>query len=208
MLMPADTPRRHFNPGGRRGAYPSLLPSVGVDRDSIGLLLASTLAGLAVLLAVVALARQPFLLLVAVPLAVGAYLVWRGATGQFWFGFGDERFREVRPGGDPRREDARGSDSRGPFQQGRRGGPASEPRDRRRARRERDARERSGTRSRSRETLDRREAYRVLGLSPGADDDAVKAAYRRQVKAVHPDADGGDPEAFRRLTAAYETLRE
>ena len=56
--------------------------------------------------------------------------------------------------------------------------------------------------------MNRREAYRILGLSPGADPAAVKAAYRRKVKAVHPDADSGDPEAFRKVTAAYETLRE
>jgi curved DNA-binding protein CbpA len=36
----------------------------------------------------------------------------------------------------------------------------------------------------------------------------VRAAYRERVKEVHPDTEGGDEEAFKRVTRAYETLRE
>jgi hypothetical protein len=184
-----------------------------VDRDSIGLLLASTLAGLAVLLAVVALARQPFLLLVALPFAVGAYLVWRGATGQFSWGLTGGRFREARRAQERREWERRQGDSRGPFEQARDGGPFQQARRGSRSRsqarqRTTGARRGPGPQERAREALDRREAYRVLGLSPDADAAAVKAAYRKQVKRVHPDADGGDPEAFRRVTAAYETLQK
>jgi curved DNA-binding protein CbpA len=50
------------------------------------------------------------------------------------------------------------------------------------------------------------EAYRVLGLSPGSDADAVRDAYREKVKNVHPDAEGGDEESFKRVNEAYETL--
>jgi curved DNA-binding protein CbpA len=53
-----------------------------------------------------------------------------------------------------------------------------------------------------------REAYRVLGLDPGANQRAIRDAYRRKVKDVHPDADGGDEEEFKRVAAAYETLRQ
>lgn len=175
-----------------------------VDRDTIGLVLASTLAGLAVLLAVVALARQPFLLLVAVPFAVGAYLVWRGATGQFSGGLTGGRFRErVREGEQggrgPYRE-GRGQARRGPFRQartGRRGSTWTTGR--------RDPRE---AERRGEERRERRAAYRVLGLSPDANAAAVRAAYREKVKTTHPDADEGDRETFQRVNAAYELLKE
>jgi len=52
------------------------------------------------------------------------------------------------------------------------------------------------------------EAYRRLGLDPDADDDAVRRAYRERVKSVHPDREGGDEEEFKRVTEAYEVLRE
>jgi len=54
----------------------------------------------------------------------------------------------------------------------------------------------------------RAEAYRILGLGDSADADSVKQAYRRKVKEVHPDTDGGDEEAFKRVTEAYETLTD
>ena len=38
--------------------------------------------------------------------------------------------------------------------------------------------------------LTREEAYRILGLEPGADDEAVRAAYRDLMKRVHPDQGG------------------
>jgi hypothetical protein len=54
----------------------------------------------------------------------------------------------------------------------------------------------------------REEAYRTLDLDPGADEATVKEAYRRKVKSVHPDADSGDEETFKRVTAAYERLTD
>ena len=50
-------------------------------------------------------------------------------------------------------------------------------------------------------------AFDRLGLSPTADTDEVKAAYRRRVKDVHPDH-GGDSESFKRLQDAYATAKE
>lgn len=188
-------------------------PTGGVDRDTLGLFVASTLAGLAVLLALVALARQPFLLVVSVPLGVGAYLVWRGATGRFGFGLtGGRRVRETRFR-EAAGEQATGSRTAGarPGPRGRAaasGGRAADRRGDPRRRRERRRRRTAGTRAdRSSRPLGRREAYRVLGLPPDADADAVKAAYREQVKRTHPDAEGGDRETFQRVNAAYETLR-
>jgi hypothetical protein len=51
-----------------------------------------------------------------------------------------------------------------------------------------------------------RAAYRELGLSATASAEEVTAAYRRQVKAVHPDH-GGDEDAFRRVREAYTTAK-
>jgi hypothetical protein len=50
-------------------------------------------------------------------------------------------------------------------------------------------------------------AFSRLGLTPTADADEVRTAYRRRVKNVHPDQ-GGDSESFRRLREAYTTAKE
>ena len=52
------------------------------------------------------------------------------------------------------------------------------------------------------------EAYRILDLQPGADETAIRDAYREEVKRLHPDTEDGDAEAFKRVTAAYERLVE
>lgn len=51
------------------------------------------------------------------------------------------------------------------------------------------------------------EAYGRLGISRGASEAEVKAAYRSEVKAVHPDQ-GGDEESFKRLREAYVTAKD
>lgn len=47
--------------------------------------------------------------------------------------------------------------------------------------------------------------YEVLGIDPDADEAEVRAAYRRRVKAVHPDQ-GGSVEQFQAVQDAYERL--
>jgi hypothetical protein len=52
--------------------------------------------------------------------------------------------------------------------------------------------------------------YAELGLAQGASSAAIDEAYRRQAKALHPDRNP-DPtaeERFKRLSAAYEVLRD
>ncbi len=41
-------------------------------------------------------------------------------------------------------------------------------------------------------SMTRGEAYAVLGLKPGADEAAIRAAYHRLMRAAHPDAGGSD----------------
>ena len=53
--------------------------------------------------------------------------------------------------------------------------------------------------------LDASEARAVLGVSADADADAIRAAHRRLVRAVHPDK-GGSADLTRRINAARDVL--
>lgn len=53
--------------------------------------------------------------------------------------------------------------------------------------------------------MDEHEALAVLGLRGPADAAAVKRAYRRLARRLHPDA-GGDAEEFHRVRRAYEII--
>ncbi|WP_435358467.1 DnaJ domain-containing protein [Haloarchaeobius sp. DFWS5] len=48
--------------------------------------------------------------------------------------------------------------------------------------------------------------YDVLGVSPDPTDSEVRDAFRKKVKQVHPDAEDGDEEAFRRVKRARDDL--
>ena len=49
--------------------------------------------------------------------------------------------------------------------------------------------------------------YAMLGLERDADDGAIKTAYRKAAKGMHPDS-GGDTDQFARLQACYDLLRD
>jgi CysZ protein len=49
------------------------------------------------------------------------------------------------------------------------------------------------------------EAREILGVSATADAEAIRAAHRRLVSAVHPDK-GGSADLTRRINAARDTL--
>lgn len=52
--------------------------------------------------------------------------------------------------------------------------------------------------------------YKVLGVSPDASDEEVKAAYRKLAKKYHPDLNPGDAEAARKMNeinAAYDQIK-
>ncbi len=48
--------------------------------------------------------------------------------------------------------------------------------------------------------------FEVLGVDTDADDAVIKRAYRERVKDTHPDQ-GGSPDEFRRVRAAYEAIQ-
>ena len=57
----------------------------------------------------------------------------------------------------------------------------------------------------------KRDYYEVLGVDKGADDAAIKKAYRQQAKKNHPDVNPGDKEAeerFKEINEAYQVLSD
>ena len=46
--------------------------------------------------------------------------------------------------------------------------------------------------------------YEILGLSPDADDNAIRKAYLELVRRFSPDT---DPEVFKRISRAYEQVK-
>ncbi|MDO8294816.1 MAG: DnaJ C-terminal domain-containing protein [Caulobacter sp.] len=50
-------------------------------------------------------------------------------------------------------------------------------------------------------------AHARLGVGPGADEHALRAAFREAAKRNHPDRPGGDPAAFREIMDAYRFLK-
>jgi len=162
-----------------------------VDRDRLVLGLAAVFAGLTVVLVVLAFVRQLFLLFLALPFAATTYVMWHHATGRIEARARREAQASRATGG---RRERRAPGGFGATARGAARGAASA------------GRSRTGPPPRESETT-RREAYETLDLDPGASEEAVRRAYRSKVKEVHPDADGGDEEAFKRVNRAYERLR-
>ena len=167
--------------------------------------LAAVFAGLTVVLVVLAFVRQLFLLFLALPFAATTYFLWYHATGRL-----AERARrraaQEREHGRTRTQAATDAGPRADWEweRARRrqaagggpgvgggAGPGPGP---------------AGAADARRPPTD--EAYRALGLDPGASTEQVREAYREKVKEVHPDTETGDEEAFKRVNRAYETLTE
>lgn len=145
---------------------------------------------------------EPVLVFVAIPLGLGTYIFWYQSSGQF-----RKRMREAPRG--HRRQASDGGFGAGPragFESAR-GRQARENWQRRQRQQghRREKRQRADGLSETDMTF--AEAYRNLGLEAGADSEAVKRAYRRKVKEVHPDR-GGDEAEFKKVKTAYEMLSE
>jgi molecular chaperone DnaJ len=57
----------------------------------------------------------------------------------------------------------------------------------------------------------KRDFYEVLGVAKGADEAALKSAYRKLAKQFHPDVNKDDPQAeqkFKEVSEAYEILKD
>ncbi|WP_142858261.1 J domain-containing protein [Salinigranum halophilum] len=163
-----------------------------MDRDRLVLGLAAVFAGLTVLLVVLSFTQQLFLLVLAVPFAATTYFMWYQASGRL-----QERTRTRRV--------RAGSRFRGP--QGGQAGPTGPGGFGAGAQRQGQSQSRFGGQQAS-SGPSQREAYRTLGLDPGADEAAVRSAYRERVKEVHPDRPSGDEDEFKRVNRAYERLTE
>lgn len=161
-----------------------------MTRTRLLLAVASVLAGTTVLFAMLGIAYNPVLLVLAAPFGAAAYVLWAGATGRV----GSPRASRVAfgvrgPWGASQRSS--GPSGRWRTRAGTGGTRASDPN--------------HGT-ARFPGEPGRREASHILGVPPDADAETVRKAYRDRVKEVHPD-NGGDEAAFRRVAAAYDRLR-
>lgn len=180
--------------------------------------LAAAFALMTFILGAVAIAFSPALLVLAVVFGFVTYLLYYQASGRMV----NRIYRGV--------ERQAATEDRGQSRGGFGAGPREEwtpPREeqRRRARqqtsrervRQATDRVRGGRRRQRRQRASavqqqsgpsRGEASQILGVDPGADQSTVKSAYRERIKEVHPDADDGDEEEFKRVQAAYERLTE
>ena len=180
--------------------------------------MAATFIGLTALLLVAGVVVSPVLLAVAVPFGFVAYFLWYHASGRLHdrvqreaarAGPGERaRARQRARAAEHRRSayrsagatdggfgrgaaaGARGREGRSAYTSG--AGGAGDPRDR--------APPANG--------MSEHEAYETLGLDPTADSEAVRAAYRKHAKRLHPDGEDGDEAAFKKLNKAYERLSD
>lgn len=151
-----------------------------MKRQRLLIALASVFAGITVLLVMLGVVYNLVIVVFAVPFGVAAYIIWYHATGRL-------AARTRRRRADPFRDRATGD----PRFNGGRTRQAGQP----------------GSRGPD-DDLSAREAYRRLDLEPGADKETVRRAFRRKVKDVHPDREGGDEQAFREVRQAYDRLSE
>jgi hypothetical protein len=172
--------------------------------------LAAAFAAMTVMLAVGTLFVPP-LIVPAILFGVVTYFLYYQASGRLLNRIYRSVEQQAATGGNRARAD-----------QGNRGGFGAGPREkwtpprqeqRRQARRQRvrqEARQRAGNRRRPTQQSGPtpREASQVLGVAVDADESTVKRAYRERIKEVHPDADSGDEEEFKRVQRAYEVLTD
>jgi hypothetical protein len=179
--------------------------------------LAAVFAGMAALFLVLAFAYNLVFLVVAAAFGASAYFVWYHASGRFaqrlYEGVEDRAAADAGGGfGAEPREDWEpprdGPQARAQAEAQGRGGRRAAREQARRAQAEGRRRQRTRRPPGSSDGPTAREAYDALGLSPSADEAAVKEAYREKVKEVHPDRPSGDEDEFKEVKAAYERLTD
>jgi hypothetical protein len=165
---------------------------------------------LTAVLTVVGILASPAVLFLALLFAASTYLMYYHLSGKMAANVYNRVERRAAT-------DGRGGFGAGPREEW---DPPRDGRARRAADRVREARARRQRASREGQQAGRRqrvqqssgptpaEAYSRLDLDPGADEHAVKQAYRERVKETHPDTDGGDEREFKRVKVAYETLTD
>jgi len=177
--------------------------------------IAVALAVSAGVLAVLAVVYNPAIIAISLALGAAAYFMWYQASGRLAARVYRSVEQQAADGRSARTRTRRTRGTGGATREtgGFGAGPREDwtpPGDQSRGRR---SSRTNGARQRRRRTApsttegpSEREAYRLLGVEPGADEERVKRAYREKVKEVHPDTEDGDEEAFKRVNRAYERL--
>ncbi len=165
-----------------------------MHRSRLLLGVAAVFAGITVSLSILGFVYNLFLVVFAIPFGITTAILWYHATGRLQkkvereAAYRDPRGPSANPGTSRERARTRGrtrerarwqarEDGRGRATVGGSSGPSAA------------------------------EAYRILGIDAGADDDAIREAYREKVKRVHPDRADGNEAAFKRVNRAYERVR-
>jgi hypothetical protein len=185
----------------------------GVQRSRLVGALAVTFGAVTVAFAAMGVVYNPMFLAVGALFGAVTYFMWYHASGRLagriYRGVEDRARRNADPGqggfGAGPREEWTGPRSEQRRRAGQRTRAGAGPRERARANAGRAGGRRGGRATKGPSAA---EAYRTLGVEPGADDETVRRAYREKVKDVHPDREGGSREQFKRVTAAYERLTE
>ncbi len=159
--------------------------------------LTAAFGGMSIVLVLVGIATNPAVLLLAAVFAAVTGILYYQASGRLARRVYRRVERQAAVDGGPRA--GRGGFGAGPREEWR--GPRSGPGSGR-------SRTRGSRRRPAPDDRSRQEAYATLGLDPGADQTAIRDAYRDRIKEVHPDAEGGDEVAFREVREAYERLSE
>jgi hypothetical protein len=157
------------------------------------------------ILVVGAVVYSPALFVLAIVFGGVTYILYAHATGRLL----TRVYRRVEQRAATGADAGSGGFGAGPRQEWR--PPREEQRQRASRQRVRQGGQRTGRRRQRPQRqngLTAREAHRILGVEPGADEGTVKQAYRDRIKDVHPDTSGGDEDEFKRVRAAYEVLSE
>lgn len=202
--------------GRGREAYGTRVRRPGVHHERLITGLAAVFGGLALALTAVAVVYSPAVIVLALAFGAAAYFMWYQASGRL----AARVYRSVEQqaaknagrsdGGRTRRASRteRGGFGAGPREDWTPPGGRGSGRRQRARRNGQGKRRQRRTAPSTTEGPSRKEAFRTLGVEPGADEATIKQAYRQKVKEVHPDTEGGDEERFKQVNRAYERLTD